>query len=449
MFKASPYTFEKKDMRKKIFTLLSLLFICLFAYARPPVVGYWKGGVSRDGAIQAIEVNFYIVGDSIRATYNLPDLGLYEEPVLLHFTTDTTFSFRAFMGSFNCFYNKEHAEITGENKLWKPVGLKMHLKKVRLPKTDHTKELLAISSGDINIKGTLFKPVNQKRSPLVIIAHGADDPTRKNWVYRYYAYMLVKEGYAVFIFDQRGNGESGGKDATLHDNASDIISIARYFKTRKYIEPKRMAIIGESRGGWVAPIAAQSGFFKTIILLAGPAKSPVSLETDVVEMSLSEEGYRKAQIDSALDYTRFYFKTIKDPQLWSSLKNKYDAIKKRPWADVLQDTDSLNDEGMQWWKQNEFDPAVYLTKVRSSVLAVFGSKDILVPAIENEMLMKDYLTRSGQKFKTYIISNLPHGLYFYSTLIGNEFLWPENFWIWPKRSIEMDELIIDWLKERL
>ncbi|MDB5230862.1 MAG: hypothetical protein JWN76_1667 [Chitinophagaceae bacterium] len=44
------------------------------------------------------------------------------------------------------------------------------------------KKNLNISSRGIELKGTLFSPVKSKNNSIIVIAHGAQDPTRKNWV---------------------------------------------------------------------------------------------------------------------------------------------------------------------------------------------------------------------------------------------------------------------------
>jgi hypothetical protein len=437
-----------------MFKLLCCLLLVHYSHAQPvlpSIEGYWRGAVSRDGAVQLAEVLFTRQGDSLTAHYNLPDLGLYEEPALLSGVTDSGFSIKTFMGIFQVIINKAHDEITGINSNWKPVPLKFHIKRMIMPLPDYQKEEVAVTIADAVIKGSLCKPVSEKEFPLVIIVHGADNPSRTNWVYRYYAYLLVKYGYAVFMYDQRGCGASGGsKDADLNDHANDLVAIGKYFSAKASIDPRRIAIIGESRGGWVAPIAAaRSSYFKTLVLIQGSPKSPVELEYDVIKTSLEASGFRQPQVDSAIDYARLYFRTVKDPALWGQLSTVRKRIGNTEWAAQLPTSDNPGDENMRWWKKNDVDPAPYLKNREASILAIYGDADIYVPAKDNAPLMKTYLGNTNKDYKVLTIAGLPHSLYFYQSLYGNAFSWPSQFWVWPKRSVVMDTAIVEWLKETL
>lgn len=86
-----------------------------------------------------------------------------------------------------------------------------------------------------------------------------------------------------------------------------------------------------------------------------------------------------------------------------------------------------------------------LEKVKANVLAIFGTEDNLVPYQQNASLMEKSLASSRKKFAVHVIKGLPHGIFFYQTLKGNQFYWPSDFWVWPKRSIEMDKLIVDFI----
>ncbi|MDB5230861.1 MAG: Pimeloyl-ACP methyl ester carboxylesterase [Chitinophagaceae bacterium] len=93
------------------------------------MTGYWRGAISRDGAVQILEMNLSYEKDSLLGTYNLPDLGLFEEPLQFISRTDSALTIRLFAGQFNCIMNSSNMEITGENKNWKPVAVKLHVKR--------------------------------------------------------------------------------------------------------------------------------------------------------------------------------------------------------------------------------------------------------------------------------------------------------------------------------
>ncbi|RYZ29571.1 MAG: alpha/beta fold hydrolase [Chitinophagaceae bacterium] len=337
-------------MSKQIFFLFFTLSISVILYCQT-VEGYWRGAVSRDGSIQITELLIEKNAGGLKALYSLPDLGLFEQSADLVFKTDTSFTLKIFMGVFECLLHEDIQEVTGVNNNWKPVGLKLHLKKMSTPPKSYTQTLVDVKAATgTTLKGTLFTPTRTGKRPLVIIAHGAENPTRTNWVYTSYAYFLAEQGFAVYVFDQRAHGLSGGStEATLEDHAADIISIAAFFSKASFIDQRNISILGESRGGWAAVLAAaRSKIFSSIVLLAGPAKSPIDLEPDVVFATLKKDGYSASAIDSAMRYTDLYFKTVKDSGLYTRLTQQYEVIKNRPWAHVLQTPER---EGLLWWKK--------------------------------------------------------------------------------------------------
>ena len=60
--------------------------------------------------------------------------------------------------------------------------------------------------------------------------------------------------------------------STSLDFASDISAAVNYLRTRSDIDPARIALIGHSEGGLIAPlVAAKDPKVKAIVLMAGPA----------------------------------------------------------------------------------------------------------------------------------------------------------------------------------
>ena len=95
-------------------------------------------------------------------------------------------------------------------------------------------------------------------------------------IFRQVADTLGRRGIAVLRFDDRGAGESGGREglmkATSADLADDVRSIIAWLRARPDIDGTRIALAGHSEGGVIAPmIAASDAQLKGIALLAGPA----------------------------------------------------------------------------------------------------------------------------------------------------------------------------------
>jgi pimeloyl-ACP methyl ester carboxylesterase len=70
--------------------------------------------------------------------------------------------------------------------------------------------------------------------------------------------LFAANGIAALSIDKRGYGgsEGDGPSATLQDNADDAAAAVAYLASRSDILAGGIGLIGTSRGGWTAPMAA-------------------------------------------------------------------------------------------------------------------------------------------------------------------------------------------------
>src|SRR5436305_470800 len=95
----------------------------------------------------------------------------------------------------------------------------------------------------------------------------------------------------LLLVDDRGVGQSGGgetlQDATTSGFADDVRAEVAYLRTRSEIDPKRIALVGHSEGGIIAPmIAATDPQITAIVLMAGTAKTGAQISTDQLNDAL-------------------------------------------------------------------------------------------------------------------------------------------------------------------
>jgi len=148
----------------------------------------------------------------------------------------------------------------------------------------YTAETVTIPNGrDVMLGGTLTLPKNAKSPvPAVVTITGSGQQDRDEYIpvgggyrpFRQIADTLGRRGIAVLRLDDRGVGSSTGNPSTSTslDFASDISAALNYLRTRSDIDPARIALIGHSEGGLIAPlVAAKDPKVKAIVLMAGPA----------------------------------------------------------------------------------------------------------------------------------------------------------------------------------
>ncbi len=146
-------------------------------------------------------------------------------------------------------------------------------------------EHVRIASGrGYDLAATLTRPVRTGKVPVVITISGSGPQERDSRIsvvdgyaiFRQVADTLGRRGIAVLRFDDRGVGESGGREsavrATSADFADDVRSIITWLRARPDIDGTRIVLAGHSEGGMIAPmVAASDPQLKAIVLMAGPA----------------------------------------------------------------------------------------------------------------------------------------------------------------------------------
>lgn len=123
------------------------------------------------------------------------------------------------------------------------------------------------SDDSIILKGWLF-PVN-KSDRAVILVHSYG---KNRLQFGIDTVDLIKEfmnkGYAVFAFDLRNSGESGGKDSTFGYNEKDDVQAAvRYMKSQG---AKHITLLGFSTGADAALLAAADGSSVDAVIADSP-----------------------------------------------------------------------------------------------------------------------------------------------------------------------------------
>ncbi len=144
----------------------------------------------------------------------------------------------------------------------------------------YSEETLAFENSGATLEGSLYVPEGAGPFPLVVIAHGS--PCMPRRVYHTFADHLARNGVAVFSFDKRGTGNSGGHCVTENNTsfenltvlASDLSAGLEKASLHPLVDPGRLGIWGISQGGWIAPLAAKlNPKVAFIALVSGPSVS--------------------------------------------------------------------------------------------------------------------------------------------------------------------------------
>lgn len=411
--------------------------------------GHWTGAVSRDGAIQIVELDIHGDAKTLAGTYDIPELGLRREPLReLAFDGDAL-TLRFNYGTFETRLVREIDEITGVNAQWGPP-VRIHLKRAE-PRAALRYEDLRFENAGVKLAGTLVLPACVQRAPVVVVISGSSPQGRRDgdgaWTYRSWGEICAEHGVAALVYDRRGVGESGGEGNTtsFEDAAGDVVAAIDQLAKHPSIDAKHMGLIGISQGGWIAPIVAvRDPRVSFVVLDVGPAVSVREQELDRVENTLRAGGSDEVDVGAALEFTRMMFEVAYGRRPWSDLEPLAKDAATLPWGKYLDLPSKPAD--LEWWKHHEYDPSETLARLKCPVLALFGGEDPLVPPKKNAPRMQELLRKAGNTDVTLrIFPGVEHGCEVPRRLTGDEWAWPKSFWIWSKKAPGFYATIFDWI----
>ncbi len=214
------------------------------------------------------------------------------------------------------------------------------------PPTFTTKNIKFLSQGD-SLAGTIYKP--DHISAAVVIIHGSGQEKRMTE----FAIMLANNGIAVFTYDKRGVGESGGIYAgpevgtnnvdAANLNLLSLDASAAVDILSKYLSNKKIAIglTGGSQAGWIIPLTAEKN--KKVKFMAIFSGALITVKEQL----------------------RFQFYTNGNTKFWDT------HTEENARKHTMTDPDR--------YEFTDVDPMNALSKLSIPGLWIFGGKDIQVP----------------------------------------------------------------------
>lgn len=273
----------------------------------------------------------------------------------------------------------------------------------------------------VTLAGTLTSPRGIAKAPAAVLVSGSGPQDRDSQIaghrpFKLIADRLTRAGIAVLRYDDRGIGKSSGRfgEASTADFATDAAAAVAYLRTRPDIDGRRIALIGHSEGGLVAPwVAARDPGLAALVSLAGP-----SIRGDALLAAQSRALMNAASRDSAGQERTMTF----NRQVWQHAFEDTPAdtaaarvtratrafVLALPASDLAQIGDPqafIQSTAVQvtnpWFRSFvRFDPGLDLAKVNVPMLAYFGERDLQVPPDANEPALRERFKGSRAKLLT-------------------------------------------------
>jgi uncharacterized protein len=194
----------------------------------------------------------------------------------------------------------------------------------------YTAEEVAVPTpGGFTLAGTLTLPKGAAGPvPAVVTITGSGMQDRDETVQvvpgyrpmRQIADTLARRGIATLRFDDRGFGGSGGdvSQATSADFADDVRAVVAYLRARPEIDPDRIALVGHSEGGVIAPmVAATDPQLRAVVLVAGTSRPGQRVIDYQIRYGVEQDtAMRPEKRDSAVAAYRVQFDSLAAANPW-------------------------------------------------------------------------------------------------------------------------------------
>ena len=270
---------------------------------------------------------------------------------------------------------------------------------------------------------TFTRPNDDGRYPAVIIISGSGTQDRNGTIFGHKLYWvltdyLTKNGIAVLRIDDRGAGKStlgDIKNATSLDFSYDVEASLNYLETRPDVDKKHLGLIGHSEGGMIAPmVAARRKDISFIVMWGASEVGGARINTEQNAYGLKKLGIDsvsvKAYEDLNDDILALFASAGTVDGLDAKITPVVDAWKKAQTPETLKALHATDLAGPYVFKQYNslynlpwmrffiiYDAKKDLAMVKCPVLAINGTKDTQVDATVNLGLIKEVLTKNGNR----------------------------------------------------
>jgi dipeptidyl aminopeptidase/acylaminoacyl peptidase len=274
-----------------------------------------------------------------------------------------------------------------------------------------TSEVRDFDSAGVKLQGTLYLPQGTRKTPVVIVFHGASSPSRDEVLYDHLKRMLPPLGIAVFTFDRRGTGASGGnaKGNDYDVLAGDGIAAAQMLAHDPRIDAKKIGFWGLSQGGWLSLMAA-ARYEPTAfaISVAAPIVTPDVQMNFAVANILRIKGYSQADIDLAVAARTAVDDFERGRLDRATAQKRLDAAISKPWFPLIYMDKTFSDPDKSTWaKEIRHDPMSSLGAIRAPMLIMYGAADPWVPVATSVDRLKAF-SATHPNFETVVVAGADH-----------------------------------------
>ncbi len=278
-------------------------------------------------------------------------------------------------------------------------------------------------SGDAQLHGRLHTPAGRGPYPTVLYVAGSGDYSLLTDAYALNTVRaFVDRGMAVFVFDKRGIGQSGGREAPydLIGKTGDVRAALDFLAERREVDHARVIVWAISQAGWFAPQAiAGRAEVRGLILVSPAGDNPLDHSGRTARREFAAAEVAGADFDQAVALWRTLWRYQGDAQNYETIRASLEGAQQEPWfatvratrswqglpptADALMPPAALQrawaekPDDFKWLREqaNYADYAPVYRAIRRPVLVIYGAADTLIDPMASRRAFESAFRESG------------------------------------------------------
>ena len=397
--------------------------LCRVVRAQDSVVGHWVGVASREGADLPVELDFRNNAKELKGSISIRTegaSGIALRNVSQGSTGSLLFEIPTDFSTFHFSGTVRGNSLTGS---WNLFGFDSDVsmsRDIARPPRFVTQEV-SCHNGNIALAATLLLPSRARRYPALVFVHGSGPGPRQE--FNFLAEHFASLGVASVIYDKRGSGSSTGdwRIADFDDLAADALACVAMLREHKNIS--EIGIVGQSQGGWIAPLAAsKSREVAFMVLISGTPVTPARQGWWNTEFTLREDGFKETDIEEALLLKKMDDDVTRTGQGLGELETAIERAKSKAWYQASPFV-GTPEPMRQWYRRiMDFDVSAVLETLSIPSLWIYGGRDNLVPAAESAAIL-ERLRERCRDISVRTFSTADHALWVRPP-DGKPFQWP-------------------------
>jgi dienelactone hydrolase len=280
---------------------------------------------------------------------------------------------------------------------------------------------IAFTSAGVTLRGMLRLPaIPDARSdaaarrppfPAVLLLPGGGTRYLTNEP-DYWADRLAEAGIAALVVHKRGTGDSGGDwaSSTFEDFIADAGAALETLRARHDVDPDRLAVMGFSQGGRLAPIVASRFGLAAAVGISGPQVPPGETRLYALGNAFRAAGMPPENLAIAMELWRDHAARVAAGRDLAPLDARIREAAARMSTQALPPTsDAFAPSPI--FNSLEFDAGPDLARLRAPFLAMYGADDRVVPVAASVRALHAAFAASGYDgLNLLVVPGVGHGL---------------------------------------